>query len=171
MPAVRTTWAVTTAIVNPFGMAILGAVITLSLTSREVTHPEEVPDRARAGRAVVRDEGGTVHVNLDVAESDASTKLVVHDAGGRGLGTFLLNHDGTMTFEPTVSGPVGFHVHRAKSMAVRLSACVRHARFQLHARPDGSADMLVTDAVGKPVYGVRVSEQGDVTTLRTEPGS
>jgi hypothetical protein len=170
MPPARTTCSVISAIVNPFGMAILGAVVTLILTSREAVHPVELPDRARAGRAVVRDEGGIVHVTLDVAKSDASTNLMVHDSGGRELGSFLLLQDGTMIFEPTRSDPVRFHFHRYKSMAVRLSTMGSHARFQLDAQPDGSAEMLVTDAVGKPIHGVRVSEQGDVTTLQTEPG-
>jgi hypothetical protein len=169
MPPVRTTCSVITALVNPFGMAILGAVVTLTLTSREAIPPDEHPIPARAGRAVVRDEEGIVHVNLDVARSDASTNLMVHDAGGRELGTFLLNHDGTMTFEPTGSDPGRFHFHRSRSMAVRLSTSGRHARFQLNAQPDGSADVLVTDAVGKPMFSVRVSEHGDVTTHRSKP--
>jgi hypothetical protein len=164
MPPARTTCSVISAIVNPFGMAVLGVLVTLILTSREPAHPDEHPDRARAGRAVVRDEGGIVHLNLDVAESDASTKLVVHDTGGRDMGAFLLHHDGTMTFEPTGSDPVRFYFHRTNSMAVRLSASVRHARFKLNAQPDGSAEMLVTDAVGEPLCGVRVSEHGDVIT-------
>jgi hypothetical protein len=169
MPPVRTTCSIITALVNPFGMAILGAVVTFILTAREGVHPDERPDRARAGRAVVRDEGGIVHVNLDVAKSDASTNLMVHDSSGRELGSFLLLQNGTMMFEPTGSDPVRFHFRRYKSMAVRLSTMGRHARFQFDAQPDGSAEMLVTDAVGKPIHGVRVSEHGDVTTHQTEP--
>ena len=149
-------------LVGPLAVASIGAAIALSLTvGGEGGHDEHtVP--ARAGRATFSDDGGIVHVALDVAKADISTNLVIHGADGEALARFLLYRNGAFTVESAGSDVVRFVVRRDLPNSLQVGVGNGRASFGITARPDGSADMRVTNPVGEQVYGVRVTAEGDV---------
>jgi hypothetical protein len=162
MRRVRSALSVMTALVGPFAMAILGAVVALALTQGEKTGPDEQAVAARTARVQLSDDGEDHHVTLLVAEGALATKLVVHGAGGEPVARFRMYRDGSIAFEPTEPGLIQFLVQRDASRSVQLGVSNGNARFSLSARPDGSAEMLVTNPIGQPTYGVRVTEEGDI---------
>jgi hypothetical protein len=149
------------ALVSPLALAILGAV-ALALIYRREAGPGDRAGPARAGQAIVSDDGGTVHVTLGVADADILTKLVVHGPDGEGLVRFLMYQNGAFTIEPTGSDSAPFIVHRDSARSVQMGMSKSRANFALLARTDGSVDMRVTNPVGEQVYGVRVTAEGNV---------
>jgi hypothetical protein len=158
----RSVWSVVTTLVGPFAMAILGAVVALALTHREDAGPDEPAVPGRTGRALLSDDGENHHVTLFVADGAVGTNLVVHGAEGEPLARIRLYQDGSITFEPTASDLIPFLVHRNASRFVELGLSNGKSRFALSARPDGSAEMFVTDPIGQPTCDVRITQEGDV---------
>ena len=162
MPRARFALSVMMALVSPHALAILGAAVALALTYRGEAGPDDRAGPARAGRAIVSDDGGTVHVTLGVADADTSTKLVVHGPDGADLVRFLMYQNGAFTVEPTGSDSAPFIVRRDSARSVQMGMGNSRGNFALLARTDGSVDMGVTNRVGKQVHGVRVTAEGDV---------
>jgi hypothetical protein len=157
------------ALVSPFAMAILGAAIALALTHGREAGPEDRAVPVRAGPVSVSENDGSVHVTLCVAEGEATKKLVVHGADGIELATFLASRYGSYTLESPASGAVRFVVYRDKSGFVDLGVRSGRAGFVFQARTDGSADILFKDAARIPVYGVRLTPEGDILPHKDAP--
>ena len=162
MPRPRSALSVMMALVSPHALAILGAAVALALTYRGEAGPDDRAGPARAGQAIVGDDGGTVHVTLGVADADILTKLVVHGPDGEDLVRFLMYQNGAFTVEPTGSDFPRFIVHRDSARSVQMGLGNSRTVIDLLAQPDGSVDMGVTNPVGEQVYGVRVTAEGDV---------
>jgi hypothetical protein len=161
MSRVRSAFSLMIALASPFAMAILGAAITLALMHSGEPGPDEQAVPALAGRAIVgHDKNGPV--TFEVVEAEVSTNLVIRGASGEVLARLQLYKDGRITFESTESDPNKFVVYQNTAGAVHISARNSHVRFALSTLLNGSADMLVIDPAGKPVYGVRVTEGGDI---------
>ena len=162
MAGVRSVPLLMMRLVSPVAVASIGAAIALSLTvGGEGGHGEHtVP--ARAGRATFSDDGGIVHVALDVAKADISTNLVIHGADGEALARFIMYRSGAFTVESAGSDFVRFIVRTDTPKVVQVGVGNSRAKFALAVLADGSADMRVTDPGDKPVYGVRITEEGDV---------
>ena len=162
MPRARSALSVMMALVSPLALAILGAAVALALIYRGEAGPDDRAGPARAGQAIVSDDGGTVHVTLGVADPDISTNLVIHGADGEALARFIMYRNGAFTVESAGSDFVRFVVRRDLPNSLQVGVGNGRASFGITARPDGSADMRVTNPVGEQVYGVRVTAEGDV---------
>jgi hypothetical protein len=115
----------------------------------------------RAGRAIVgHQKNGSGDV--EVVEAELSTNLVIHGASGEVLARLLLFQNGMITFESTESDLYKFVVHQTPYRGVQIGAKNSRVRFALATLSNGSADMLVIDPAGNPVYGVRVTEAGGI---------
>jgi hypothetical protein len=143
-------------------LAILGAAVALALTYRGEAGPDDRAGPARAGQAIVSDDGETVHVTLGVADADISTKVVVHGPDGEDLVRFLMYQNGAFTVEPTRLDFVRFIVRRDSARSVQMGLGNSRADFALIAQPDGSVDMGVRNRVGEKVSCLRVTAEGDV---------
>jgi hypothetical protein len=149
------------ALVSPFAMAILGAAITLALMHSGEPGPDEQAVPARAGRAIVG-HGKNGPVNFEVVEAELSTNLVIHGASGELLARLLLFQNGRITFESMASDLNKFVVHQTPSGGVQIGAKNSGGRFALSTWSNGSAEMLVINPADSRVYGVRVTEGGDI---------
>jgi hypothetical protein len=161
MSRVRSAFSLLIALASPFAMAILGAAITFALMHSGGPGPEEQAVPALAGRTIVG-HGKNGPVTFEVVETELSTNLVLCGASGEVLARLQLYQDGRITFESTESDPNKFVVYQNTAGAVHISARNSGGRFVLSTMSNGSADMLVLDPADKPVYGVRVTEGGDI---------
>jgi hypothetical protein len=168
MSRIRSAFSLMVALVSPFAMAILGAAITFALIQRGEPGPEEQAVPARAGRVIVgHDKNGPV--NVEVVEAELSTNLVIHGANGEVLARLLLYQNGVIAFESIESDLYQFVVYQTPSQGVQIGAKNRCVKFALSTLSNGSADMLVMDPARKPVYGVRVTEEGDIVPHEDAP--
>jgi hypothetical protein len=154
--------SVVMAVVSPFVMAIVGAVVALAVTHSGEASPDDHSRPTGAGRMVVSDDVGTVHVFLDVAENDVSRNVVVHGAGRAELAVFHLYRKGGFALEPARADPIGFTVGRKSSGLVYMSVLSKRNVVSLNARPDGSTRLLVKNAFSHPVYDMPIVAQGDI---------
>jgi hypothetical protein len=161
MSRVRSAFSLMNALASPFAMAILGAAIALALMRSGAPGPDEQAVPARAGRAIVG-HGKNGPVNFEVVEAELSTNLVIHGANGEVLARLLLFQNGRITFESMASDLNKFVVHQTPYRGVQIGAKNSRVRFALGTLSNGSADMLVFDPADNPVYGVRVTEGGDI---------
>jgi hypothetical protein len=168
MSRVRSAFSLMIALVSPFGMAILGAAITFALIHGGEPGPDEQAVPAHVGRVIVgHDKNG--HVNVEVVEAELSTNLVIHGASGEALATLRLYQSGLIAFESMESDLYQFVVYQTPSRGVQIGAKNSSVKIVLSTLSNGSADMLVFDPARKPVYGVRVSEGGDIIAHEDVP--
>jgi hypothetical protein len=168
MSRVRSAFSLMSTLASPFAMAILGAAITFTLIRSGEPGPDEQAVPARAGRAIVGHDKNCP-VNFEVVEADFSTNLVIHGASGEVLARLFLFQNGTISFESTESGLNKFVVHQNAAGADLIGAKNSGGRIALSTWSNGSAEMLVIDRADNPVYGVRVTEGGDIVPHEDVP--
>ena len=172
MSAFRFALWVVMGVVGPLPVVVLGAVVTVAVTHCGETGPEPdgSPRPAHAGRAMVSDDGESVHVFLDVAAADVSTNLVVHGADRAELAAFQIYRGREFSFEPAGSDlPVRYIGAKEASGTVDLGVQSGHARIILIAQPDGSAKLSVKDDSYRSLYDMPITAKGETLPYRYKP--
>jgi hypothetical protein len=139
---------------------LLGGVVALALFLGEGAGHDgrAVPTHAR--RASLSDDGEIIHVALEVDERMPSNTMLVHGPGGRELARFHVYGDGRFNFEPKMTGPFGFVVHRQASGTVVIGLAKGRAHLELQSGADGPAEIVLRDAGGKILQKKLVGENG-----------